>query len=251
MPCVDIPPAIGYSLAMPPHAEAEPTYDANRPALAAESRPRARLVRHGPQALSTVELLSLVLGTGKAGLSPIDLARSLVKEVEARTLIAEYTVSDLRKKRKLSAEQAVTLLAALELGRRVATDAREPRQTISAPQDVCDLLAEEIRNAKREIVFALLLDSKNHVLKVVTVSIGSLNTSVIHPREVFTEAVAISAASIIVAHNHPSGDPTPSAEDRAVSSRLCEAGKLMGIDVLDHIVMGDGNYRSMKQMGYM
>jgi DNA repair protein radc len=144
------------------------------------------------------------------------------------------------------------LLACIELGRRLF--ARAPNNEnpiVASPQDVADFLMPRITDPKKEHFFALLLDVKSRLIRFQTVSIGTLDASLVHPREVFKEAIAASSSSIIVAHNHPSGDPTPSAEDRKVTTRLIEAGKILGIDVLDHIVFGEEQWVSLKQLGMM
>jgi DNA repair protein RadC len=160
-------------------------------------------------------------------------------------------VDELAQIKGLGPVKGVQIAACVELGKRLATYTEDSRPVIRTPQDVANLLMPELRDARKEHFKSLLLDVKNRVLKTVTVSVGTLDASIVHPREVFRDALAVSAAAMIVAHNHPSGDPTPSPEDRQVTARLCEAGKVMGIEVLDHVVLGDGRWISLKQLGWM
>lgn len=151
----------------------------------------------------------------------------------------------------LGPAKAAQIKAAIEFGRRLVAASPEERPKIRSPRDVFNLIGPGLRDEKREHFVALLLDTKNGVLRQKTVSIGDLSSSIVHPREVFLEAIRHSAASMIVAHNHPSGDPTPSPEDAAVTRRLQEAGELLGIELLDHIVIGDNRFVSLKEKGLM
>ena len=145
--------------------------------------------------------------------------------------------------------KAVQIAACVELGKRLAAYTGEERPAIHSPEDAANLLMPQMRDASREMLHSLLLDTKGKVIRHITVSVGGLDMSVVHPREVYKDAITSSAASLIVAHNHPSGDPTPSEEDRRVTRRLAEAGQLLGIELLDHLVIGDGRWVSLKQQG--
>ncbi len=216
-----------------------------------EERPRERLMSYGAQSLSTAELLAIVLRTGTKERSAIGLAEHLLSRHGGLRGVATATVEELACVKGIGPVKGVQIAACVELGRRLAAHTDESRPVIRSPEDVVHLLMPELRDASKEHFKSLLMDTKNRVLRIVTVSIGSLDSSIVHPREVFKDAVASSAACMVVAHNHPSGDPTPSPEDRQVTMRLCEAGRVMGIEVLDHIVIGDGRWVSLKQLGWM
>jgi DNA repair protein RadC len=219
--------------------------------LPSEERPRERLQRYGAQALSTAELLAIVLRTGTKERSAIGLAEHLLSLHGGLRGVANASVDEMAQVKGLGPVKGIQIAACVELGKRLASYTEETRPVVRTPEDVAHLLMPEMRDARREHFVALLLDTKNRVLKKCTVSVGSLDSSIVHPREVFKDAVSVSAAAVIVCHNHPSGDPTPSPEDRMVTARLCEAGKVMGIEVLDHVVLGDGRWVSLKQLGWM
>jgi DNA repair protein RadC len=219
--------------------------------MPSEERPRERLIRYGPQALSTAELLAIVLRTGTKERSAIGLAEYLLSRHEGLRGVACAGVEELAKIKGIGPVKGVQIAACVELGRRLAAHSSEGRPIIRSPEDAANLLMPEMRDAPKENFKSLLLDTKNRVMKVLTVSVGSLDASIVHPREVFRDAVAAGAASVVAAHNHPSGDPTPSAEDRQVTKRLMEAGQVLGIELLDHLIIGDGRWVSMKQQGLM
>lgn len=208
-------------------------------------------MRYGSQALSSPDLLAILLRTGTEDCSAAELAQRLIAKFKDLRGLANASVKDLSRVKGVSHVRAQQIAACMELGRRLAAKVVESDHVISSPDDVVDFLLPKLEDTKREHFFALLLDTKNKVIKVHTVSVGTLDASLVHPREVFKEAIASSAASIIVAHNHPSGDPTPSTEDRQVTTRLVEAGRLLGIEVLDHIVLGDDHGVSFKKLGLM
>lgn len=219
--------------------------------LPSDDRPRERLIAFGPEYLSPAELLAILLRTGTERYSAIGLAEHLIKDFGGLRGVAAMNVDELSKVHGIGPAKAAQIKAAIEFGRRLVATSADERYKIRSPQDVYNYLSLDLRDEKREHFVALLLDTKNGVLQRYTVSVGDLSSSIVHPREVFTEAVRRSAASMIVAHNHPSGDPNPSPEDIAVTRRLVEAGELLGIDVLDHIVLGDGRYISLKEKGFM
>lgn len=219
--------------------------------LPTEERPRERLLRYGPQALSTAELLAIVLRTGTQERSAIGLAEYLLSQHDGLRGVATSSVDELARVKGIGPVKGVQIAACVELGRRLAAYVDVERQAIRSPEDVAQYLMPKMRDAAKEHFVSVLLDTKNRVMKTLTVSVGSLDASIVHPREVFKDAIAASAASVIVAHNHPSGDPTPSAEDRQVTARLVEAGQLLGIEVLDHLIIGDGRWISLKAQGMM
>jgi DNA repair protein RadC len=217
--------------------------------LPVQERPRERLLHAGAEALSTTELLAILLRTGTRTESALRLAERLVATLGSLKEVAEATVEQLCQVKGVGPVKAVAIKAAIELGKRVAAFSPEMRPAVRSPEDVAQLVMADLQHAAREHFKALLLDSKNQILRVVTVSVGSLNESIVHPRELYREAIRHSAAAVIAVHNHPSGDPTPSDEDIQVSVRLRDAGRLIGIDLLDHLIIGDGRWVSLKERG--
>lgn len=158
----------------------------------------------------------------------------------------DASLEELKSFKGLGLAKSAQIKALVELCKRIASTSEEMKPTVRSPQDVVNLIMEEVRYLDREHFKALLLNTKNQILNVITVSIGSLNASIVHPRELFKDAIKVSAAAVVLVHNHPSGDPTPSREDVEVTKRLIEAGKIIGIDVLDHVVIGNGRWVSLK-----
>ncbi|TGB04168.1 RadC family protein [Halobacillus salinus] len=216
-----------------------------------EERPRERLLEIGPSHLSNQELLAILIGSGTRQESVTDLAQRVLIHFEGLLLLKGATIEELTSIRGIGAAKAVQILAAIEMGRRMQQMKPVERYMIRSPEDGADFVMEEMRDLKQEHFICLFLNTKNQVLHRQTVFIGSLNASIVHPREVFKEAVKRSAASIICAHNHPSGDPSPSQEDIQVTRRLQECGKMIGIEVLDHLVIGDRKFVSLKEKGYL
>ncbi|UOQ46443.1 DNA repair protein RadC [Halobacillus salinarum] len=216
-----------------------------------EERPRERLIELGPSHLSNQELLAILLGSGTKFESVVDLSKRLLVHFEGLLLLKDASVEELRAIRGIGLAKAVLLIAAIELGKRMQQMKPVERYMIRSPEDGADFVMEEMRDLKQEHFICLFLNTKNQVLHRQTIFIGSLNASIVHPREVFKEAVKRSAASIICAHNHPSGDPTPSQEDIHVTRRLQECGKMIGIELLDHLVIGDRKFISLKEKGYL
>ncbi|PYZ93954.1 hypothetical protein CR194_10730 [Salipaludibacillus keqinensis] len=214
-------------------------------------RPRERLVRDGPQALSNQELIALLLGSGSKSESVIQLAARVIQHFDGLKLLKDASVKELMDIRGIGEAKAVQVKAALELGRRVQQFQAEDRYVIRSPEDVSQYMMEEMRHLNQEHFICLYLNTKNQVIHKQTIFIGSLNASIVHPREVFKEAFRYSAASIVCLHNHPSGDPAPSQEDIDVTKRLSESGKMLGIDLLDHVIIGDQRFCSLKEKGYL
>lgn len=211
--------------------------------------PRERLLRHGCEALRDQELLAVLLGTGCRGNSVQSLAHSILS-AHPREQLAGLGLEQLCGIKGLGRAKACTLVAALELGRRVLRRELGTRPLLSTPADALPLLAD-IRDQQREHFLCLHLNARNQLIQKEVVSVGSLSASIVHPREVFRSAVAAAAASIILAHNHPSGDATPSHDDLELSRRLQRAGELMGIEVLDHIIISAVDYVSLKERGVL
>lgn len=217
--------------------------------MALGERPRERLMKVGETAVSTAELLAIILRTGSGGTSVLRLAERLLVEFRSLPGLARATVVELTAVKGIGPAKAVEIKAALELGRRLMTTSPEEKPRIATPADAANLLMSEMMFLDQEHVRVLLLDTRNRVMKIPTVYVGSLNTSVLRVGEVFRPAVRANAAAIIVAHNHPSGDPAPSSEDIQVTRQLVEAGKLLDISVLDHVIIGHQKFVSLKERG--
>ncbi|WP_181349960.1 DNA repair protein RadC [Thalassobacillus sp. CUG 92003] len=216
-----------------------------------QDRPRERLMEVGASLLSNSELVSILLGSGTRNESVTTLAQRLLIHFEGLSLLKDATVEELKAIRGIGEAKAILIMAAIELGKRVHQLKPGDRYVIRSPEEGADFVMEEMRDLQQEHFICLFLNTKNQVLHRQTIFIGSLNASIVHPREIYKEAVKRSAASIICAHNHPSGDPTPSQEDIHVTRRLTECGKMLGIEMLDHIVIGDRKFVSLKEKGYL
>ncbi|MCS6774906.1 MAG: DNA repair protein RadC [Chloroherpetonaceae bacterium] len=219
--------------------------------LPSNERPRERLQLYGPSAVSTAELLAIQLRTGTTERSAVGLGELLLSHFEGLRGVANATIEQMSRIKGVGPVKAVQIASAFELGRRLAALSDEERPVIRCSQDVANLLMPELRDARKECLKSLLLDTKNRVIRILTVSVGTLDSSLVHPREVFRDAVVASAASLIVAHNHPSGDPTPSPEDKRITLRLAECGRLLGIELLDHIILGHNRFVSLKERGLL
>ncbi|WP_075035078.1 RadC family protein [Halobacillus dabanensis] len=216
-----------------------------------QDRPRERMIDLGASHLSNQELLAILLGSGTKKESVMELSNRLLVHFEGIMLLKDATIEELTAIRGIGVAKAVLLLSAIEMGKRMQKMKPVERYMIRSPEDGADFVMEEMRDLKQEHFICLFLNTKNQVLHRQTIFIGSLNASIVHPREVYKEAVKRSAASIICAHNHPSGDPTPSQEDIQVTRRLKECGKMIGIELLDHLVIGDRKFISLKEKGYL
>jgi len=217
--------------------------------LPEEERPRERLARHGASVLSNAELLAILLRTGTKEESAISLAHRILVQEQGLRYLADSNVEQLSSINGIGKAKAAQIKAAIELGKRLAAFEPGADKPLKCPQDVAGLLMEEMRYLKKEHMKLVLLNVKCNLISVEEISVGSLNASIVHPREVFNPAIRKSSASIIMVHNHPSGDPAPSSEDISITARIAEAGKLIGIELVDHIIIGDGKYVSMKEKG--
>jgi DNA repair protein RadC len=215
-------------------------------------RPRERLWSLGAAALTTAELLAIVLGTGGAGQDVLELAARLL-EVSGGSLrrLAQRPSAELLRSRGIGPTKAARLIAAFELGTRIAREERPTVPRIREPEDVLRLFGTRLRDLQVEEFHLLALDSQSQVLREVLITRGLLNSSLVHPREVFRSAIAEAAAGIIVVHNHPSGDPTPSAEDRAATKQLVSAGRLLDLPVYDHVIIAGDRYVSFATAGLL
>ena len=220
--------------------------------LAVSERPREKLLRDGPESLSTVEVLAIILGTGTKSKSVMELAGEvLALDERGLRYLAECSPEDLKEVSGLGDAKVCLLMAALELGKRLSCLPAEERVRIRNPEDIANLFLERLRYETKEHFKCLLINARGEILEEREVSVGDLTSSPSHPREVFSPAVRRSAGSVAFVHNHPSGDPAPSDADIDSTKRLVEVGKLLGIPVIDHIIIGDGNYVSMKGLGYI
>ncbi len=213
-------------------------------------RPRERLAAQPPSALSSRELLAVLLGSGGAGRTALDLASEvLVRYGGSLRRLGAAEPGELATASGIGPARASTLVAAFELGRRAAAEPARRDCRIQGPADVFHRLGPALRDRRQEEFWAVYLDTQNRVISERCVTVGLLNSSLVHPREVFAPAIAHAAASVVLAHNHPSGDPDPSPEDLEVTWQLVESGRLLGIPVRDHIVIGDGRYISLLERG--
>jgi|SRR5690554_1019772 len=218
--------------------------------IPADMRPREKLLRYGPGVLSDQELLAIIIRTGSRDANAVQLAESVLYQFRDLRGINQAELEELCAAHGIGYAKAAQIKAALELGRRLNQLDSEVLR-IKSPQDVAAWVMEDLRYLQHEQFLILMLNTKNGIISSEEVSRGSLNASIVHPREVFTRAIKRSAAAIILVHNHPSGDPTPSQEDINVTRRLVEVGRLVGIDVLDHLIIGDGVFASLKEKGYL
>jgi DNA repair protein RadC len=220
--------------------------------LLAADRPRERLWSLGPPALTTAELLAILLGTGGGGQDVLELASRLLEGSEGSLRrLAQRPSAELLRSQGIGPTKAARLLAAFELGGRAAREERPPLPRIREPEDVTRLFGGRLRDLQVEEFHLIALDSQSQVLREVLITRGLLNSSLVHPREVFRAAIAEAAAGIIVVHNHPSGDPTPSAEDRAATKQLVAAGQLLDLPVYDHVIIAGDRFVSFAAAGLL
>lgn len=219
--------------------------------LPSEERPRERMMLYGASALSHAELLAILLRTGTRHESAVHMAQRLLSGMQGIRGLVDMSLDELTRLKGIGPAKAVQLKAGIELGQRLAKARLPETEVIRSPHVAAELLMEQMRYLQKEHFVCLFLNSKNHIIAQETLSIGSLNATIVHPREVFRAAIKCSSASVICAHNHPSGDPSPSEEDILMTKRLSEAGEIVGIDILDHIVIGDGKFVSLKEQGLM
>jgi DNA repair protein RadC len=217
--------------------------------LAPHDRPREKLARMGPSSLGDNELLAVVIGHGNARLGAMALANALLVRTGGLRGLARTSLAQLSHVPGLGQARAGRVLAALELGRRSLLAASGDRQRFRTARDLAEFLLPQFGCRAVEHFGVVLLDVKHRLLKVTVVSVGSLDATVILPREVFREAALSAAAAVVLFHNHPSGDPTPSPDDVAVTRRMVEAGRLMGIDIVDHLILADARYVSLRETG--
>ncbi len=213
-----------------------------------EERPRERLAHYGPRQLNNTELIAILLRTGSAGENVISQSNRLLSRFNGLRGLGKASFAELCAEKGLSEAKTCQILAALELGRRFVSLAPEERAVINCPEDVANLLSAEMAGFEQEHLRVLLLNTRNEVMNVEEIYIGNVNSSVVRPAEVFRPGIRANATSLIAVHNHPSGDPTPSGADVSITRDLADAGKLLGMELLDHLVIGGGQrYVSMKE----
>ncbi|UCH42182.1 MAG: DNA repair protein RadC [Dehalococcoidales bacterium] len=213
-------------------------------------RPRERLQKYGAEALSSQEILAVILGRGIAGESVTVTAQRLLSRFGSLSGMASTSIEELAKIRGIGLAKATQIKAAFELANRLE-DMTQPGEqpVVKTPDEVVNLVKGRLKGKKKEYFLALLLDTRGQLIKISEVSIGSLDSSIVHPREAFQEAISASAASVVFVHNHPSGNPEPSEDDIKLTERLNQAGEIIGIDVLDHIIFSDKKHLSLKSRG--
>lgn len=211
-------------------------------------RPQERLIQHGADVLSNSELIALILRTGTPSENILSLSKRILSQFDLRAL-SRATVPELKSISGIADAKACQITAIFELARRFSSLPEEKRPAFTSPRTCYSLIAPRLAGLKQEHFICLYLDIKKRLIREETISIGTLDTSIVHPRDVFKGAISQSASSIILAHNHPSGDPEPSPEDIALTQTLVDAGRLMGISVLDHIIVGDGRFVSLCERG--
>lgn len=214
-----------------------------------EGRPRERLLKHGSAALSVFELLAIILRTGSKKKTAIDVAYQLLNSLGGLRGLVAASVDELAQVDGVGAVKAAEIKAAIELGARAVTFEPQDQMHVGKASDIAAMLMADMRHLDREHFKTVLLNAKHRVLGVADVSVGCLTSSLVHPREVFKEAIRRSSAAVVLVHNHPSGDPSPSREDILVTERLVRAGEILGIQVLDHVILGDSAFVSLREKG--
>lgn len=217
-----------------------------------EERPVEKLLLNGPEVLSNAELLAIILRTGTTGENIVSLSTRLLSEFEGLNGLLDAGIAEITNIKGIKNIKASQILAMGELFRRFNTlRSMSKNRKITSPKDIVGMLSNEMINLKQEVLKLIMLDTKNNIIGIKDVFKGSLNTSIVHPREIFNEAIKKNSASIIVCHNHPSGDPTPSKEDINITLRLKESGQILGINLLDHIIIGKEKFVSLKEKGIL
>jgi DNA repair protein RadC len=213
--------------------------------LPLDDRPREKLLLRGPQSLSDAELLAILLRTGTKGKSVIIISQELISENENLAVLASKHASHFIKKEGIGKDKATSLLAAFEISRRILSQSKNfSEKKITSPQDVAEMFIPLLKDELKENFILICLNSANKIIKYEVISVGNLNSSIVHPREIFKSAIENSSASVILMHNHPSGNPEPSNEDINITKKLVEAGKLLDIPVFDHIILAGNSYTS-------
>ena len=217
--------------------------------LPEDERPQEKALKNGVSALSDTELIALILRTGRRNASSLALAEEVLSICdEGLFSMGTFETEDLLKIEGIGPGKASTLMAAVELGKRIAASRKTEKYVADDPDMIADMFMEDLRYEKKEYFKSVILNTKSEIVAVDNVSVGELSSTIVHPREVFSRAIRKSAYGVVFVHNHPSGDPTPSSEDIATTERLVEGGRILGIKVLDHVIIGDGRYESMRSL---
>ncbi|MCF8008832.1 MAG: DNA repair protein RadC [Halanaerobiales bacterium] len=211
-----------------------------------EKRPREKMLKYGSKTLSTEELIALIIRTGSKGKTALELANYLINQNQGLNNLINFAPEEFMKYDGIGLAKSTQLCAVIELSKRINSYSNKEKLFINGPEDVGSTFMSELRFLKQEHLYVLLLDVKNKVIAKELISKGGLDSSIVHPREVFKKAIKKSCASLILIHNHPSGDPTPSKNDIDVTKKLMSSGEIIGIELLDHIIIGDRKYISMK-----
>ena len=220
--------------------------------LPPDDRPREKLLLKGAQNLSDAELIAILLRTGKQGKSVIEIARELISNEGNLSMIASKTVDSLQRVSGIGKDKAATLAAAFELSRRILSQSKWlSNKKVTSPQEIADIFIPILRDENKEKFIVVCLNSANKIIKYETISIGNLNSSIVHPREIFKVAIDSSSASIILIHNHPSGNPEPSNEDVSITKKIVESGKIMDIPVFDHLIIAGESYTSFVEKRFI
>ena len=214
-----------------------------------EERPREKLYKHGPEVLSEAELLAILIGSGSDGITALDVAKRLLMDHQNLDTLSRSNFSELTRLKNIGFATAARLMATFEIGKRIEIGKSHLTTKILSPSDLVHYFQPAMRALKKEVFKVVLLDSGNRIIKDVNVTQGTLNASLVHPREVFKSAIDFLAAGIVLVHNHPSGDPFPSVQDKEITQQLVQTGKVMGIPVLDHLIIADSEYFSFANHG--
>lgn len=215
--------------------------------LPEDERPREKLLKHGAENLSNAELIALIIRTGNKERTAIELSQDILNYFGGLRALVNLSVEEIKEIKGVGLAKGAQMKAVTELSKRLSASSEENKVIVKKPRDIANLLMPELRYKKQEVFQLILLDIKNQVISTPLISKGGLTSSIVHPREVFREAIRRSSAAIILVHNHPSGIPEPSQDDKEITSKLIEAGKIIGIEVLDHVIIGDGTFISMKE----
>lgn len=224
--------------------------------LPAQERPRERLLHNGAETLKTSELLAILIRTGSKGVSAVDLGERLVNQYRSLDQLARAPLQELQKVKGIGRDKAIALKSAFTLAQRMAQEIRQESPVLDRPENIADMLREEFRLSMVETFQVILLNTRRRLIRIEKISQGTLDTILVHPREVFKLAIAANASAIVLVHNHPSGDPTPSEADIRVTRDLIRAGQLLKIEVLDHVILGartqnrPKDYVSLRELGY-
>jgi len=224
--------------------------------LSENERPRERLLEKGAEALKNSELIAILLRTGLKGVSAIQVAEQLLVKFDSLDRLSRATIPELRKTKGIGPDKAIALKSAFTLAQRMAAEIRQESPTLDTPERIADLLREDNRSYEVENFQVVLLNTRRKLLRIEHISQGTLDSILVHPREVFKPAIAANAAAIVLVHNHPSGDPTPSEADIKVTRDLIRAGQLLKIEVLDHVIIGRAtqqrprDFLSLRELGY-